>query len=191
VVSNFPNKVSAMGRSTGVYGVLIGFALLLAGCSGQGPAAPSQAGSAAGVPGMLAAGAPATPPFNLEAVLRDVNGGPGFGLVKFRQPKDEELIIYLDAWIRGLSPNTAYLLQRAVDTVVDGNCTSTSWLTLGKGLTPETIITDERGIGRAELFRALPDNLEGTTFDIHFRVIESETSAVVLQSGCYQYVPSR
>jgi hypothetical protein len=180
-----------MGRTTGVCSVLIGFALLVAGCSGQGPTAPSPAGSAAGVPGMLAAGAPATPPFNLEAVLRDVNGGPGFGLVKFRQPKDGELVIYLDAWVRDLSPNTEYLLQRAVDTVVDGNCTSTSWLTLGKGLTPETIVTDERGTGRAELFRALPDTLEGTTFDIHFRVIESETSAVVLQSGCYQYVPSR
>jgi len=140
---------------------------------------------------MLSAGPPATPPFNLEAVLRDVNGGRSFGLVKFRQPKDEELIVYLDAWVRDLSPNTAYLLQRAVDTVVDGNCTSTSWLTLGKGLTPEAIVTDDRGIGRAELFRALPDDLEGTTFDIYFRVIESETSAVVLQSGCYEYVPSR
>jgi hypothetical protein len=153
--------------------------------------APSQAGGATNVSGLLAAGAPATPPFNLEAVLRDVNDGPGFGLVKFRQPNDAELIVYLDAWVRDLSPNTAYQLQRAVDPVVDGNCTSTSWLTLGKGLTPEAILTDDRGFGRAELFRALPDNLEGTTFDIYFRVIESATSAVVLQSGCHQYVPSR
>lgn len=180
-----------MARTSGVCSVLIGFALLMAGCSRQGPTAPSPAGSAAGVPGLTAAGAPATPPFNLEVVLRDVNDGAGFGLVKFRQPKDEELIVYLDAWVRGLSPNTAYLLQRAVDTVVDGNCTSTSWLTLGKGLTPGAIVTDDRGTGRAELFRALPDNLEGTAFDIYFRVIQSATSAVVLQSGCYEYVPSR
>ena len=180
-----------MGRTSGVGSVLIAFALLIAGCSQRGPTAPSPAGSPAGLPDMLAASAPATPPFNLEVVLRDVNGGPGFGLVKFRQPKDEELVIYLDAWLRDVSPDTAYLLQRAVDTVVDGNCTSTSWLTLGKGLTPAAIVTDARGTGRAELFRALPDNLEGTAFDIYFRVIESETSAVVLQSGCYEYVPSR
>ena len=180
-----------MGRTSGICSVLIAFASLMAGCSQQGLTAPTQAGSATKGPGMLAAGAPATPPFNLEAVLRNVGDGPGFGLVKFRQPKDEELIVYLDAWVRDLSANTPYLLQRAVDTVVDGNCTSVSWLTLGKGLTPEAIVTDERGFGRAELFRALPDNLEGTTFDIYFRVIESTTSAVVLQSGCYEYVPSR
>jgi len=180
-----------MGRTSGVGSVLIASVLLMAGCSQRGPTAPSPAGSAAGLPDTVAAGAPATPPFNLEVVLRDVNGGPGFGLVKFRQPKDAELIVYLDAWVRDLSPNTAYFLQRAVDTVVDGNCTSTSWLTLGKGLTPEAIVTDDSGAGRAELFRGLPDNLEGTTFDIYFRVIESEASNVVLESGCYQYVPSR
>ena len=180
-----------MGRTSGVCSVLVGFALLMLGCSPQGPTTPSPAGSAAGVPGTLVAAEPATPPFNLEAVLRDVNDGRGFGLVKFRQPRDGELIVNLDAWVRDLSPNTAYLLQRAVDTVVDGNCTSTSWLTLGKGLIPEPIVTDNRGTGRAELFRALPDSLQGTSFDIYFRVIESETSAVVLQSGCYEFVASR
>jgi hypothetical protein len=74
---------------------------------------------------------------------------------------------------------------------VDGTCTSTTWPTLGKGLTPEAIVTDDRGTGRAELFRGLPDNLEGTPFDIYFQVIESESGAVALQSGCYEYVPSR
>jgi hypothetical protein len=136
-------------------------------------------------------GAAATPPFNLEAVLRDVSGGQGFGLVKFRQPDDDDLIVYLDTWVRDLSPNTPYLLQRAVDTEIDGNCTSTGWLTLGKGFTPEPIVTDDRGTGRAELFRLLPDSTEGTRFDIHFRVIESTTSGVALQSGCYEFVSSR
>ena len=180
-----------MGRTSGICSVLIAFALLMAGCSQQGLTGPTQAGSATKGPDLLAAGGPATPPVNLEAVLRAVGDGPGFGLVKFRQPKDEALVVYLDAWVRDLSGNTPYLLQRAVDTVVDGNCTSGSWLTLGKGLTPEPIVTDERGVGRAELFRALPDNLEGTPFDIYFRVIESSTSAVVLQSACYEYVASR
>lgn len=180
-----------MGRTSGVCSVVIGLALVMPGCSRQSPTGPTPAGTAAAVSGVLEAGAPATPPFNLEVVLRAVNGGPGFGLVKFRQPKDEDLIVYLDAWVRGLSPNTAYLLQRAVDTVVDGNCMSTSWLTLGKGLTPAAIVTDDRGTGRAELFRALPGTLEGLPFDIYFRLIASDTGVVRLQSGCYEYVPSR
>src|SRR6476659_3303945 len=65
---------------------------------------------------------PETPNFNLEVVLR----GEGFGLVKFRQPNDEAFIIHLDVWLRDLAPNTSYLLQRAVDTNVDDNCTSTA-----------------------------------------------------------------
>jgi len=180
-----------MARASAVGAVLLATGWMTAGCSRQSPTAPSPGGSPAGVPGISAADAPATPPFNLEAVLRDVSGGSGFGLVRFRQPKDAELIVYLDAWVRGLSPGTSYFLQRAVDTEVDGQCTSTSWLTLGQGLTPQAIVTDGRGVGRAELFRALPDNLEGSPFDIYFRVIESATGTVVLQSGCYEYVPSR
>ena len=178
-----------MGRTAGWCSVAIALGVLVGGCARQGPAAPSAAGGAA--TDVQEQGAPATPPFNLEAVLRDVNDGPGFGLVKFRQPKDGELVIYLDAWVRDLQPNTEYQLQRAVDTDVDGNCPSTSWLTLGKGLTPEAIVTDDRGFGRADLFRALPDNLEGTRFDIAFRVIERATGAVALRSGCYEYVPTR
>jgi hypothetical protein len=128
---------------------------------------------------------PETPNFNLEVILR----GEGFGLVKFRQPNDDALIIYLDVWLRDLAPNTSYLLQRAVDPNVDDNCTSTNWLTLGKGLQPQSITTDETGTGREELFRILPA-LPGSEFDIHFRVIEEATSAVVLTSKCYQFTIS-
>ncbi len=180
-----------MGRTAAWCSAAIAVGVLVSGCARQGPAAPSSAGGVATGAGVQAQGDPATPPFNLEAVLRDVNDGPGFGLVKFRQPKDGALVIYLDVWVRDLRPGTEYLLQRAVDTDVDGNCPSTSWLTLGKGLTPEAIVTDDRGFGRADLFRALPDNLEGTRFDISFRVIERASSAVALQSGCYEYVPTR
>ena len=129
---------------------------------------------------------PETPHFNLEVVLR----GEGFGLVKFRQPNDAEEIIYLDTWVRGLTPNTSYALQRAVDTTVDGNCTSTSWLTLGKGATPQAIVTDERGTGREDLFRSVAAFPVGSQFDIHFRVIDTETGAVVLESGCYEFTIS-
>ena len=129
---------------------------------------------------------PETPNFNLEVILR----GEGFGRVKFRQPNDDAFIVYLDVWLRDLAPNTTYLLQRAVDTNVDDDCTSTAWLTLGKGLQPQSIMTDETGTGQEELFRSLPA-LPGSEFDIHFRVIEEQTSAVVLTSKCYQFTISQ
>ena len=129
---------------------------------------------------------PETPSFNLEVILR----GEGFGHVKFRQPNDNEFIVYLDVWLRDLAPNTSYLLQRAVDTNIDDNCTSTAWLTLGKGSQPQSIVTDSTGSGREELFRVLPA-LPGAEFDIHFRVIEEATSVVVLTSKCYQFTISQ
>jgi hypothetical protein len=125
-------------------------------------------------------------------ILRPVAGGPdGFGLVKFRQPKDADKIVYLDVWVRDLAPNHGYYLQRAVDSNVDDICTGTNWLTLGQGLVPEAITTDERGTGRADLFRDLAALPLGAQFDIQFRVIDAATSAAVLESGCYQYVVSQ
>jgi hypothetical protein len=133
---------------------------------------------------------PESPPFNLEAVLRSPSGGAGFGLVRFRQPNDDQKIVYLNAWVRDLSPGTSYRLQRAVDGVVDGTCTSASWLTLGAGLSPLAIVTDDKGTGRAELFRDLGAFAVGTRFDIHFRIIEDASGAVVLQSDCYEFAVS-
>jgi membrane-associated phospholipid phosphatase len=125
---------------------------------------------------------------NLNVTLR--GEGHAHGHITFRQPVDANLIVYLDTRVRGLAPNTSYLLQRAADGPGDGTCTSTSWLTLGKGLVPQAITTDNRGSGLELLFRILTSAV-GTTFDIHFRVIDSATSAVVLQSGCYQFVVSQ
>jgi hypothetical protein len=135
---------------------------------------------------------PATPNFNLEAILSPVAGAPdGFGLVKFRQPRDADKIVYLSVWVRDLAPNHDYSLQRAVDTNVDDICTGTNWLTLGRGLDPKAITTDESGTGRADLYRDLAALPLGTEFDIHFRVIDKVTMAVVLESGCYQFVVSQ
>jgi len=134
---------------------------------------------------------PATPNFNLEAVLRPVAGGPdnAFGLVKFRQPRDADTIAYLGVWVRDLAPNHNYFLQRATDTTVNDDCTGTNWLSLGQGLAPpQAITTDGRGTGRADLFRTLA---LGTSFDIRFRVIEATTSAVALASACYQFTVSQ
>lgn len=130
---------------------------------------------------------PETPNFNLEVILR---GQEGFGHVKFRQPNDDEKTVYLDTWVRDLAPNRSYLLQRAVDTTIDDNCTSEAWLTLGKGLAPASIDTDDRGTGTAALFRSLAAAATGATFDIHFRVIDAITSEVVLESSCYQFTVS-
>ena len=136
---------------------------------------------------------PATPNFNLEVILRPVaaESDNGFGLVKFRQPKDADKIVYLDVWVRDLGANRSYNLQRATDTNVNDACTGTNWLTLGQGLVPQAITTDETGTGRADLFRNLSTIPLGTEFDIHFRVIDAVTSAVVLESACYQYTVSQ
>jgi len=128
---------------------------------------------------------PETPPFNFEAILRGENGA--FGHVKVRQPNDAETVFHIDPWVRGLEPNTSYRLQRAVDTDVNDVCTGTAWLTLGEGLTPKAIVTDDRGTGRAELWRTVTSPI-GASFDVHFRVIADATGAVVLESACYQFV---
>jgi hypothetical protein len=160
--------------------------VILVGCNAPGnPIGPSAGASGGGAITAQTWG-PETPNFNLEVVLM---GDSGFGLVKFRQPNDSDFVVHLDVWVRDLLPNTAYRLQRAVDTTLDGACVSTDWLTLGQGLTPQAIQTNERGTGRAALWRAVPP-LPGSRFDIHFRVIEEGSGVPVLQSGCYEYAIS-
>jgi len=133
---------------------------------------------------------PETPNFNLEVILRPVDGGGGFGHVKFRQPNDAQKIVYLDTWVRDLAPSHSYLLQRAVDTNLDGICSSTAWLTLGLGSTPQTVTTDDRGTASTPLFRNLAAIPSGTTFDIHFRLVDAESFVPVLDSSCYQFTVS-
>jgi hypothetical protein len=127
------------------------------------------------------------PPFNLNVKLYGECNMQGH--LKFRQDPDPAKIIDLDIKVHNLLPNHEYLLQRAVDAinVVDGNCTSTSWLTLGKGLVAQSILTDNRGNGSEELWRDISAIPSGSTFDIHFRVVDAVTMASVLTSDCYQY----
>ncbi len=168
------------------YGIILGAVALAACVTDRSPVAPSLAISASNEN----SSGPATPPFNDEIILTDATGAGGFGHVKFRQPKDGDVIIYLDTWVRDLAPNASYRLQRAVDTNVNDDCTSTTWLTLGLGPTPQAIVTDDRGTGRAALWRTLAVSNIGTTFDIHFRVIDT-AGAMVLESACYQFVVSQ
>ena len=160
-------------------------------CSGRGvsptaPAVGSDGASALAAGGSSQSPAAAEhPPFNLEAILR----GDGFGHVKFRQEQDStHNIVTLDVWVRDLLANTSYSLQRATDTTLDGVCTGTNWLTLGDGPTPHPIVTDDSGIARAALWRDLSAVAPGTTFDIHFRLVDNGTSHVALQSDCYRFV---
>jgi hypothetical protein len=128
------------------------------------------------------------PPFNIEVILRGEDDG--FGHVRFRQDNDVEKIINLDVWVRDLEPNHEYLMQRAVDAmnVVDGTCVSTSWLTLGKGLIPQSILTNESGTGSEALWRSVAAIPSGSAFDIHFRVVDAISMEVVLTSDCYKYI---
>jgi hypothetical protein len=87
--------------------------------------------------------------------------GSGWGRVVFRQPEDGEARIFFITWLRELERNTTYLLQQAIDPVVDGVCTGgttnpAEWLTIGVGTKPFTITTDERGSFHAPLYRTLP-----------------------------------
>jgi hypothetical protein len=126
-------------------------------------------------------------PFDLNVVLR--GEGNRQGHIQFRQDPDPTKIIGLNTKLHHLASNHAYLLQRAVDAInmVDGNCTSTSWLTLGKGLVAQSILTNEQGKGSEALWRDVTAIPSGSTFDIHFRVIDAVSGEVVLTSDCYQY----
>jgi len=126
---------------------------------------------------------------NFGALLRPVSSGPAhaFGVVLFRQPHDAEKVVFLDVWALGLAPNHSYSLQRATDSIVNDDCQGTNWLTLGRGLEPQAIETNDQGFGRAHLFRDLAAFPDGTRFDIQFRVIDSVTQDVVLVSSCHQY----
>lgn len=137
-------------------------------------------------PGISQSCKPDGPNYNLNVWLLGADHGE-VGFIAFRQKPNESQLIHLDTRIMGLEPNTSYLLQRAVDTTLDGNCTSTSWLTLGKGLDPQSIVTNKHGFGREELFRSVSTIPVGTTFDIHFQIVKESTMEVVLTSDCYEY----
>jgi hypothetical protein len=67
-----------------------------------------------------------------------------------------ETILLKELLIKENNPesfSSIYLRQRAVDTNLDGNRTGTAWLTQGKGLVEQDIITNGKGKGNAEFQR--------------------------------------
>ena len=130
-------------------------------------------------------------PYNLNVVLRGEASKRGYGdqslgFVKFRQ-NDTVKTIHLDTWVFNLLPNHAYLLQRAVNPITDSSCTSTAWLTLGLGLTPQALHTDKHGFCYEPLYRSVAAVPSGTAFRIHFQIVDSATLETVLSSDCYSY----
>jgi len=131
------------------------------------------------------------PPQNLNVVLMDVEKKSQpfkspIGFVKFRQDNPDH-IINLYTWVYNLKPRHAYQLQRAVNPITDPDCTSTAWLTLGKGLVVQSIHTNAFGFGQEDLFRDISAIASGTAFRIHFQIIDSVTNETVLTSTCLAY----
>jgi hypothetical protein len=132
------------------------------------------------------------PYYNLDVTFLPVDSktfqsGEGAGFLKFRQDPDTARIITLDISVFNLEPNHSYQLQRAVDPITATTCESTTWLTLGEGLVPQTINTDAKGNGEADLFRDVTSIARGSQFRIHFQIVDAVTGATVLTSDCFQY----
>jgi hypothetical protein len=130
------------------------------------------------------------PLYNLDVILLGLTTeSPGAGLINFRQNPDSPGIITLDTRVSHLEPGHAYILERAVNPITDTTgCSSTAWLKLGAGLVPLSIHTDANGNGEAELWRNVSSVTPGTAFHIHFQVVDSVSSATVLNSDCYNYM---
>ena len=131
----------------------------------------------------------ATPPFNLEVILR--GEGKAFGHVKFRQDLDLPKTVLLGVWVRDLEPLHSYYLQRAAN-AFDGNCPTTGWLTLGEGPVATPFTTDNEGTAKADFWRNVSGavgQVPGDHFDIRFRVVDAaDMNLVLLESSCYDYV---
>jgi hypothetical protein len=123
-------------------------------------------------------------PYNLNVLLRNSNRIEG--LILFRQPDDGTTTVYLDTYLAHLTPNHDYYLERAAQTLGLG-CVDAAWLRLGLGTVVTPIHTNWNGFGNATLNRTLPTTLIGTSFDIHFHIVDAATGVVVMDSGCYQY----
>jgi hypothetical protein len=173
--------MSARARLTTGIAVLAA-ALGMAACAADGPSSPA----ATSQPSLdrRSAPAPTVPPFDLNVQLRGADESEGS--IKFRQPNDGVMTIFLHTKVEGLAPNHDFYLQRAA-IALGGGCVDGGWLTLGLGTVVTPIHTDEEGEGRADLFRSLPASFAGKSFDIHFQIVDAVSGAVVLQSKCLAY----
>ena len=127
------------------------------------------------------------PPYDLNVTLRGTSipsegDEAPVGHLKFRRDSNPE-IIDLDVKLHNMLPNHEYIFQRAVDPiyVIDGNCSSTIWLSL------QSIFTDNEGNAKVEFWRDLSAIPTGSKFDVHYQVIDAATNITILGSDCFQY----
>jgi len=131
---------------------------------------------------------PLNPLYDLDVRLLGEHQNTGAGFIKFRQNPDAARVITLETWVTRLLPNHVYILQRAVNPIADiTGCSSTSWLTLGEGLQPKSIVTNAQGNGYANLWRDISAIPQGTAFHIRFQILDAVTLAPVLMSDCFDY----
>ena len=109
------------------------------------------------------------------------------GSIRVHPPMDSSTIVTLKTRVRQLAPNNVFLLQAAVDTVVDSACVNPVWVTLGNGDLPLSLVTDSVGKARAEFLRDLSTLPPATAFHVQFQVVDSASDSTVLQSRCYRF----
>jgi hypothetical protein len=163
---------------------IVAISVFFISCQKEANSNSQQQAQEKAVPAPQAAIGQAADVYNFDVNL--YGEGERKGIIRFRQDPDAAKIMTLYTKIQNLLPNHEYQLQRAVDRR-DGNCTSTTWLTLGLGLTPQTIMTDDEGNGHELLWRDISALESGSSFDIHFQITDAVSHEVVLTSDCYQF----
>lgn len=119
--------------------------------------------------------------------------GQGEGIINITPKADREgFSAEVTVSVRQASPDTVFLLTRAVDFTLDGICTNTNFvpLPLPNPGPLVTLTTSSGGAGAVHTKFALdpiqfPQFSEGTTFEVHWQ-IRTENSSIVLQSDCFR-----
>jgi hypothetical protein len=115
------------------------------------------------------------------------NNHSTFGLIKVGVPADSDTTVSLRTKLHLVTPNTAYLVQYAADTIPDHACTDSSWVTVGPGAVLESILSDSNGNARQTLTEEIPALPPSFSIDVRFRVVDSATTGVALVSRCHRF----
>jgi hypothetical protein len=113
-----------------------------------------------------------------QSALTAISGqGSGHVLVSPTARDRPTFDVQVEVNVRDMLPSSTFTVQRRVDLVPDGVCTSTTWLTNG----PITTSTGGAGAQHFEVERGAPF-VTGVSFDVQFRVIGNGAE---LRSDCF------
>jgi len=113
----------------------------------------------------------------LQSDLTAISGqGTGHVLVSPTAKDRPTFDVQIEVNAHDMLPNSTFTVQRRVDLIPDGVCTSTTWLTNG----PITTSAGGAGAQHFEVERGAPF-VSGVRFDVQFRVIGNGTE---LRSEC-------